>query len=401
MHRRRTWAGAGLGVAPSLVLTLTLGAAAPVRAQAPWVLEAIAPGVYATVAADTSRYALFANSLIVIGSEGVLVVDSRDTNEHADALIEQIRELTDLPVRTVVNSHWHWDHVNGNAAFRDAYAGVEIVAHPAATRLMAEEGPARMAEQIARLEARGERLRRFRSQGATDDGRPLTDDDRGQIARILSADQVRIGALEAVEPELPGREVEDSWQPTGLGREVHVLALPEAHTPGDLAVWIPDAAVLSLGDVIEHGLPFVGDGRVLGHARSLEALDTLGARVHVPGHGPVPTDEGLFRGQLDFWQRLDHALAGSAPDSAALAVMADELIAETSPEAFPGGWDADGRPTDGLRDFVVGALRQAAEEESSTAGVLNGPQLRPRAERRPVESGPRRAHPRQPSDRGS
>nr|WP_202885661.1 MBL fold metallo-hydrolase [Kribbella sandramycini] len=59
---------------------------------------------------------------LVVGSDGALVVDTRATTEEAEQLREHIRELTDLPVRWIVNTHSHFDHVNGNSVFTGATA---------------------------------------------------------------------------------------------------------------------------------------------------------------------------------------------------------------------------------------------------------------------------------------
>jgi glyoxylase-like metal-dependent hydrolase (beta-lactamase superfamily II) len=57
---------------------------------------------------------------LVVGSEGALVIDTRATTEEAEQLREHIRELTDAPVRWIVNTHAHFDHVAGNSVFTDA-----------------------------------------------------------------------------------------------------------------------------------------------------------------------------------------------------------------------------------------------------------------------------------------
>ena len=57
---------------------------------------------------------------LVVGSDGALVIDTRATTEEAEQLREHVRELTDLPVRWVVNTHAHFDHVAGNSVFTDA-----------------------------------------------------------------------------------------------------------------------------------------------------------------------------------------------------------------------------------------------------------------------------------------
>jgi len=64
---------------------------------------------------------------LVAGTDGALLIDTRATIEQAEELREHVREVTDLPVRWVVNTHAHFDHVNGNDVF--ATAGAEVVAH--------------------------------------------------------------------------------------------------------------------------------------------------------------------------------------------------------------------------------------------------------------------------------
>ena len=57
---------------------------------------------------------------VVIGGDGVLVIDTRASHGQAEELRSEIAGLTSLPIRWVVNSHWHWDHTFGNAVFPDA-----------------------------------------------------------------------------------------------------------------------------------------------------------------------------------------------------------------------------------------------------------------------------------------
>jgi glyoxylase-like metal-dependent hydrolase (beta-lactamase superfamily II) len=77
----------------------------------------IAEGVYAAVYSEYRMDPIEGNSLIVVGADGVLVLDSGRTPDSARAMIAEIRKLTDRPVRHVVNSHWHDDHIFGNQAY--------------------------------------------------------------------------------------------------------------------------------------------------------------------------------------------------------------------------------------------------------------------------------------------
>ena len=57
---------------------------------------------------------------VVLGEEGVLLIDTRESHEAAGELIGDLRSLTPKPVRWILNTHWHWDHIFGNSCFRGA-----------------------------------------------------------------------------------------------------------------------------------------------------------------------------------------------------------------------------------------------------------------------------------------
>ena len=92
-------------------------------------LVKVADNVYAFIAGGPSAAeGLGANSGFVVGRDAVMVIDSRQTPELAGTLYEAIRTVTDLPVKYVVNTHYHPDHTWGNSVFRDR--GAVIIARP-------------------------------------------------------------------------------------------------------------------------------------------------------------------------------------------------------------------------------------------------------------------------------
>src|SRR5260370_29393944 len=89
-------------------------------------LVPVAAGVYAAVAKPGDRDAV-GNAGFVVGEDSVLVIDSFATPAAAQELLSEIRRVTKLPIRWVVNTHYHLDHVGGNAVF--VRAGAVVVAH--------------------------------------------------------------------------------------------------------------------------------------------------------------------------------------------------------------------------------------------------------------------------------
>jgi glyoxylase-like metal-dependent hydrolase (beta-lactamase superfamily II) len=96
-------------------------------------------GIWMAYRPDPYRSPVFGNVTIVLTDQDVVVVDAGSSPRAARHVVAKIRELTDLPVTTLVNTHGHEDHVLGNQAFLEAWPDVQIVARPG-TRDYLESG---------------------------------------------------------------------------------------------------------------------------------------------------------------------------------------------------------------------------------------------------------------------
>ncbi|HEV7747347.1 MAG TPA: MBL fold metallo-hydrolase [Pyrinomonadaceae bacterium] len=93
----------------------------------------VAEGVYAAIRTEPPGLTVNGNSVFIINDEDVFVVDTTLTPGTAREELAALRKLTSKPVKYVINTHWHDDHIMGNQVYRDAFPGVEFIAH-AATR---------------------------------------------------------------------------------------------------------------------------------------------------------------------------------------------------------------------------------------------------------------------------
>src|SRR5437016_2090325 len=108
----------------TLLLAILLQAPNPVTTGKAYKFEKIADGVYYTSA--TGSMVTGSNNVVIIGDRDVLVVDTGTSPAAARAFVEDIKALTHKPVRYVVNTHFHYDHTDGN----QVYAGkADIIAH--------------------------------------------------------------------------------------------------------------------------------------------------------------------------------------------------------------------------------------------------------------------------------
>ena len=228
-------------------LCLATGSAAAVAASStrPFTLELVGPGVYAAIDGPDGRSG--SNSGFVVGDDGVLVVDSFFDPVATTALIAAIRQITPKPIRYVVNTHYHIDHVGGDGVLRQA--GALIIAH-----------------------------RNVRGWVRTENRHLFGD-------RITPAIEARIASLAL--PDLTTDKDLTVWLGT---RKIAVRTVP-GHTGGDLIVAVPDAKVVFCGDIVwRHVSPNIIDGTVASWIDTVNQLknrpDAAGT-TFVPGHGEV------------------------------------------------------------------------------------------------------------------
>src|SRR5580658_1204075 len=110
-------------------------------------IEKIADGVFAALAKPAAL--TNCNAAIFVRSQDVVVVDAHSKPSAAASLIAQIKkEVTPKPVRYLVNTHFHWDHTQGDAAYRATGSKVEIIASEATKQLLAQNASTRLKESL-------------------------------------------------------------------------------------------------------------------------------------------------------------------------------------------------------------------------------------------------------------
>lgn len=210
----------------------------------------VAPGVFVHI----GRHALAAagnlggisNSSFIIGAEAVAVIDTGGSYRFGAALRDTIKSRTDRPIRYIVNTHMHPDHVLGNAAFR--LDQPEFVAHYKMGRGLA-----------------------------------------ARAGNYLAAARTQLGedAFAGTEIVLPTRSIENP-ETIDLGRRTLQLdPQPTAHTDNDLVIFDGLTRTLFPGDLlfVDH-VPAL-DGSILGWLEVIARLRASAADRAVPGHGPA------------------------------------------------------------------------------------------------------------------
>jgi glyoxylase-like metal-dependent hydrolase (beta-lactamase superfamily II) len=267
----------------------------------------LAEGVHAAIRSEFRMDPIESNSLVVIGPDDVMVVDTGRTPHTARRIIGEIRKLTDRPVRLVVNSHWHDDHVFGNQAFEEAFPGVHFIAHRQ-TRLemISRSIPSLKDYGLEYWSKMAERFEAQLAKGTRPDGSPLSE---AQKTRLL--DQARtvrdfLPKIEGQRIVLPTMEIESTVTIHQGKREIRLIHAGSGNTPGDVAVYLPQEKILATGDLLVHPVPFAYGSDIPAWVATLKTLRALDVDVIVPGHGPVMRDPqyldlviGLFQSLVD------------------------------------------------------------------------------------------------------
>ncbi|RWL20248.1 MULTISPECIES: quinoprotein relay system zinc metallohydrolase 2 [Mesorhizobium] len=251
--RRKLVNGFACTAVSAAMLPCCLGRAALAAAGLEFKLRKIADGVFAFRGVDAlmsaANQGAISNLGVVVGTDAVAVIDSGGSLIEANAFIAAIGKITARPVRYLINTHMHPDHIFGNAAFREI--GATIVGHRNLPRA---------------LEARGAfYLQSFR-------------------------EQIGDALMKAVEIIPPTMLVDDRLQLDLGGRVLELQAWKAAHTDNDLTVFDSATHTLFAGDLVFIGSLPTLDGSLLGWLRQMDALAAIGAVRAVPGHGPVPAD---------------------------------------------------------------------------------------------------------------
>jgi glyoxylase-like metal-dependent hydrolase (beta-lactamase superfamily II) len=274
-------------------LLLAPPAVASAVETARYTVEALADGVHAVIYnADVD---VEGNTLIVINDDDVIVVDSNAGVTTARATIEEIKKLTPKPVRYLVNTHWHDDHVFGNQAYAEAYPGVQIVAHPLTRQDIIDHAFANNAFVLDLIEADITRLAGYLETNTSREGKPLTPELKTRVENALRNRREMLGDRKAFRAVPPAVDVADSMTLTRGGRDIQITFPGRGNTRGDLVVYLPKERIVATGDLVVAPIPYATNVYPQDWVRTLDRLMALPASVILPGHGPVMRDWSYVR----------------------------------------------------------------------------------------------------------
>ncbi|MCB2184378.1 MAG: MBL fold metallo-hydrolase [Desulfobulbaceae bacterium] len=252
---------------------------------------------YVAVAAPSAVNSYGANAGIIIGDRSVLVVDTLISAKEAKRFINDIKKITDKPIESVVNTHYHLDHSFGNAEF--VKKGAAIISHVDCKRSMQENAE----KTLANADQYG-----------------LTPED--MVGTTVSYPLLTFS--ETMQLDLGNLKVE-------------LIHVAHAHTKGSILVYIPKVNVVFAGDVMFTDFhPYMADGNIEGWLQTLDFLDNLKADKIIPGHGPLSGAKDIteMKSYLVAFDKMAKKLVAENLDVDAIAKNMEEKL----PHRSAGQW---------------------------------------------------------------
>ena len=234
--------------------------------------DELGPGLYAYTAEGDP------NSGIIVGDDGVMVIDAQATPAMAEDVIARVARVTDKPIKYVLLTHYHAVRVLGASAFK----GATILASDATRGLIVERGQQDMDSEI------------------------------GRFPRLFRAVETIPGLTW---PHLTFPDEISVW----LGkREVRIMFIGRGHTAGDVIALVPDANVVFSGDLVEYrSACYCGDAHFTDWPATLDHLAELQTTALVPGRGAALKTPEMVQEGIDLTADFLSTLYGSVQDSVA------------------------------------------------------------------------------------
>ena len=247
-------------------------------------LTKIADNVYAYVGVKNASplNSFGANAGIVVGNDGVLVVDTLISAKEAQRFLADIRKITDKPIKYVVNTHYHLDHAFGNSEF--AKLGAMIISTDADRRNLVQYGEETL-------------------KGAGNFGLGAQD-------------------MEGTSIVLPDITFTDRMTIHLGGETVEFIYVVPSHTTGSVLTYIPRHKILFSGDVLFTDFhPFMADGNVNGWIENLDFIAEMEVAAIIPGHGPLSTKKDVkeIRDYLLYFDTIALEMAAKGEEAEAIA----------------------------------------------------------------------------------
>lgn len=328
--RRFLYAAAALLFALSITLTAQ-------TKQPAFDVRQIAHGVYALIRREPPSLWFNPNNVFIIGKKDVIVVDSNISSEYTREVLAALRDLTDKPVKYVINTHWHEDHIIGNRVYRDAFPDVRFIGQRSTLTDLPSIGAKNRQGSLQNGRGFIDALKGAVEHGKDLAGQDITDEERLGYQSDIKLVGSYLAESNAFDIILPTILVDKKLEITQDKRKVEIMFLGRAHTGADLVVYLPAEKIAASGDLVVYPVPLIGSTSYpLEYAATLKKLLALDTKIIVPGHGPVMRDKTYIRSMIDLLDSISLQVTAAVKQGYTLDRTRKEIDLEQFRKIFAG-----------------------------------------------------------------
>ena len=245
-------------------------------------IEQLADGVYAAISIDGTGS--MSNAGIVDLGDTTLIFDTFATPQAAQDLRNAAGQLTGHPIRYVINSHKHGDHVWGNQVLRQDGCIIATATTRADMLKHADENNEAFQRDLEND------IREMEAKHAKEED----ENKRRSQANEIATRREILTALPAFKRVMPDLTFERQLTLYGSHRAVELLTYGGGHTASDAFLYLPDDRILFMGDLLfVRTHPWMGDGNPEEWRQILQRVEQLNFALAVPGHGPLGAREDM------------------------------------------------------------------------------------------------------------
>jgi len=249
----------------------------------------VADGVYHAI--GTGAVTVIGNSAVIVNDDDVMIVDDHASPAGAWVLLEEIKTLTTKPVRTVVNTHFHYDHAHGNQIFDST---VSIIGHEFTREMLTGNKSIEMPLYKNYISGLPNQIANLKQ-------RVTAEADAAAKARLqtqLQTAENNAASQAELKPTPPNVTLRTNMTLHRGNREIQIRHLGRAHTAGDVVVFLPNEKIVITGDMLTSTLSNMSDAYVNEWVTTLDELKKLDFVTIMPGHGDAFTDKA----KIDYFQ---------------------------------------------------------------------------------------------------
>lgn len=292
-----------------------------------------APGVYFAHARPQTM--INCNAAIFVRSKDVVVVDAHSKPSAAAAIIGQIRrQITDKPVRYVINTHFHWDHTQGDNGYKQTGGKMDFIASSVTKDLMEKNCVARMKESADSVPPRIEAMRRRAENAKSAAEKTFCEEEIRQMQAYLS------DLKQNYELVLPTITFDKSYLLSDPAYDLHLEFHGRSHTAGDTFVYCPQQRAIATGDASHGWLPTISDGYPKYWPGTVDAVSKLDFKYILGGHGPMQSERTVMMSQRNYIEELTEKVEAGKKAGQDLAELQKRLTVASLKSMQSNGYQA-------------------------------------------------------------